>query len=31
MTRRLGTPFVASPLRKQRFDLRTGASLDDPT
>lgn len=25
-----GTPFVASPLRKQRFDLRTGVSLDDP-
>ena len=23
-------PFVASPLRKQRFDLRTGARLDDP-
>jgi nitrite reductase (NADH) small subunit len=24
------TPFVASPLYKQRFDLRTGACLDDP-
>ena len=24
------TPFVASPLLKQRFDLRTGACLDDP-
>jgi nitrite reductase (NADH) small subunit len=23
-------PFVASPLRKQRFDLRNGRSLDDP-
>jgi NAD(P)H-dependent nitrite reductase small subunit len=23
-------PFVASPLLKQRFDLRTGACLDDP-
>ena len=22
-------PFVASPLRKQRFDLRTGISIDD--
>lgn len=22
--------YVASPLRKQRFDLRTGACLDDP-
>jgi nitrite reductase (NADH) small subunit len=25
-----GTPFVASPLRRQRFDLRSGVSLDDP-
>ncbi|WP_129839960.1 nitrite reductase small subunit NirD [Streptomyces sp. RFCAC02] len=25
-----GTPFVASPLLKQRFDLITGACLDDP-
>lgn len=24
------TPVVASPLHKQRFDLRTGACLDDP-
>ncbi|WP_408897696.1 nitrite reductase small subunit NirD [Nocardioides sp. R1-1] len=24
-------PFVASPLLKQRFDLRTGACLDDPS
>lgn len=24
-------PFVASPLYKQRFDLRTGICLDDPT
>ena len=24
-------PFVASPLLKQAFDLRTGACLDDPT
>jgi NAD(P)H-dependent nitrite reductase small subunit len=24
-------PFVASPLRKQRFDLRDGRSLDDPS
>jgi nitrite reductase (NADH) small subunit len=24
-----GAPFVASPLLKQRFDLRTGACLDD--
>ena len=24
-----GTPTVASPLYKQRFDLRTGACLDD--
>jgi NAD(P)H-dependent nitrite reductase small subunit len=23
-------PFVASPLRKQRFDLRDGRSLEDP-
>lgn len=23
-------PFVASPLLKQRFDLRTGACLEDP-
>jgi NAD(P)H-dependent nitrite reductase small subunit len=33
-TRRLGdedVPFVASPLLKQAFDLRTGACLDDPT
>ncbi|GAB2806735.1 nitrite reductase small subunit NirD [Streptomyces daliensis] len=26
-----GTPFVASPLLKQRFDLRTGHCLDDDT
>ena len=25
-----GIPTVASPLYKQRFDLRTGACLDDP-
>ncbi|ONK14511.1 nitrite reductase (NAD(P)H) small subunit [Streptomyces sp. MP131-18] len=25
-----GSPFVASPLLKQRFDLATGACLDDP-
>ncbi|WP_051063267.1 nitrite reductase small subunit NirD [Ilumatobacter nonamiensis] len=25
-----GTPVVASPLHKQRFDLRTGRCLDDP-
>ncbi|MFI2409911.1 nitrite reductase small subunit NirD [Streptomyces sp. NPDC018947] len=25
-----GRPFVASPLLKQRFDLATGACLDDP-
>ena len=25
-----GVPFVASPVYKQRFDLRTGACLDDP-
>ncbi|WP_049571854.1 nitrite reductase (NAD(P)H) small subunit [Streptomyces sp. SBT349] len=25
-----GAPFVASPLLKQRFDLTTGACLDDP-
>lgn len=24
-------PFVASPLLKHRFDLRTGTSLDDPS
>lgn len=24
-------PFVASPLLKQRFDLRTGRCLDDPS
>ena len=24
-------PFVASPLLKQAFDLRTGACLDEPT
>jgi nitrite reductase (NADH) small subunit len=24
------TPTIASPLHKQRFDLRTGACLDDP-
>lgn len=24
-------PFVASPMYKQRFDLRTGACLDDPS
>lgn len=26
-----GVPFVASPLLKQRFDLRTGECLDDPS
>lgn len=26
-----GVVFVASPLRKQRFDLSTGTSLDDPS
>lgn len=26
-----GHPFVASPLLKQRFDLRTGQCLDDET
>lgn len=26
-----GAPTVASPLHKQRFDLRTGQCLDDPT
>ncbi|ARQ70918.1 nitrite reductase (NAD(P)H) small subunit [Streptomyces marincola] len=25
-----GSPFVASPLLKQRFDLVTGTCLDDP-
>ena len=25
-----GTPTVASPVYKQRFDLRTGVCLDDP-
>lgn len=25
------TVYVASPLHKQRFDLRTGQCLDDPT
>jgi nitrite reductase (NADH) small subunit len=25
-----GTPTVASPMYKQRFDLRTGQCLDDP-
>ena len=25
-----GVPFVASPVYKQRFDLRTGQCLDDP-
>jgi nitrite reductase (NADH) small subunit len=25
-----GVPVVASPMHKQRFDLRTGACLDDP-
>ncbi len=25
-----GTPYVASPLLKQGFDLRTGQCLDDP-
>lgn len=24
-------PFLASPIYKQRFDLRSGACLDDPT
>ncbi len=27
---RRGTPFVASPIHKQAFDLRTGECLDDP-
>jgi nitrite reductase (NADH) small subunit len=26
-----GVPTVASPIYKQRFDLRTGQCLDDPT
>ncbi|MFF3497974.1 nitrite reductase small subunit NirD [Streptomyces sp. NPDC003247] len=26
-----GSPFVASPLLKQRFDLRSGRCLDDDT
>jgi nitrite reductase (NADH) small subunit len=26
-----GVPVVASPMHKQRFDLRTGACVDDPT
>jgi len=26
-----GTPTVASPVYKQRFDLRTGCCLDDPS
>jgi nitrite reductase (NADH) small subunit len=26
-----GEPMVASPLHKQRFSLRTGECLDDPT
>ena len=26
-----GEPFVASPMHKQRFDLRTGICLEDPT
>ena len=25
-----GTPFVASPLYKQRYDLNTGICIDDP-
>ncbi|RZQ62626.1 nitrite reductase small subunit NirD [Amycolatopsis suaedae] len=25
-----GTPVVASPMHKQRFDLRTGECVDDP-
>lgn len=25
-----GVPFVASPIHKQAFDLRTGECLDDP-
>ena len=25
-----GAPFVASPLHRQAFDLRTGTCLDDP-
>jgi nitrite reductase (NADH) small subunit len=25
-----GTPTIASPIYKQRFDLRTGGCLDDP-
>jgi nitrite reductase (NADH) small subunit len=27
---RAGAPFVASPIHKQAFDLRTGECLDDP-
>ncbi len=27
---REGVPFVASPLHRHAFDLRTGACLDDP-
>ncbi|MFF8809439.1 nitrite reductase large subunit NirB [Streptomyces omiyaensis] len=30
MGTRDGVPVVASPMHKQEFDLRTGASLDDP-
>ncbi|MFI8514905.1 nitrite reductase large subunit NirB [Streptomyces sp. NPDC085460] len=30
MGSRDGVPVVASPMHKQEFDLRTGASLDDP-
>jgi nitrite reductase (NADH) small subunit len=26
-----GAPFVASPIHKQAFDLRTGECLDDPS
>jgi nitrite reductase (NADH) small subunit len=26
-----GVPVVASPMHKQRFDLRTGTCVDDPT
>jgi nitrite reductase (NADH) small subunit len=26
-----GVPVVASPMHKQRFDLRTGSCVDDPT
>jgi nitrite reductase (NADH) small subunit len=28
---RAGAPFVASPIHKQAFDLRSGECLDDPS